>query len=97
MYCGCPGPSIVDHGRGQSYRHMKILIGHFFCTSKCQRCDDFKTHGNHRKHYKETGLLESTAWLGQVVEFNKATGIEPPPEVDIAMVSFQIYERGMYT
>ena len=42
-WCGNPGPSIVDHARGATFKHHKTLIGHFFCIPQCIECDTRKT------------------------------------------------------
>jgi hypothetical protein len=68
-YCGAPGPSIVDHARGATFKHNKTLVGHAFCTSKCQTCDDYKTHGSHNKHFEMTGKTESDAWWEQYPKY----------------------------
>ena len=45
-WCGNPGPSIVDHCRGATFKHNKTLIGHWFCIPQCVECDTKKTiHG----------------------------------------------------
>jgi len=64
-YCGQEGPSIVDHAEGSCFKHLKTLIGHAFCTSKCQKCDDIKTFGSHKLHYGQTGITHSEAWAVQ--------------------------------
>ena len=57
VWCGNDGPSIVDHCRGATFRHNKVLIGHWFCVSQCVECDTQKTI-----HGKRLGN-ESTAWI----------------------------------
>ena len=97
IYCGQRAPSICDHARGATFKNDKVLIGHWYCTSKCQRCDDFKTHGNHRTHYRETNTLESSAWLVQSVRFTLSSSIKAPLDVIDSIHSFAGYEKRMYT
>ena len=73
-YCNIPGPSIVDHARGATFKHNKVLIGHAFCTSKCEKCDSYKTQGSHKRHLEMTGKTESQAWIYQVIIFEIQTG-----------------------
>lgn len=42
-WCNNPGPSIVDHVKGSTFRHNKVLIGHWFVLPNCQICDHKKT------------------------------------------------------
>ena len=55
-WCGNDGPSIVDHCRGSTFKHNKVLIGHWFCLPQCVKCDTGKTI-----HGKRLGN-ESDAW-----------------------------------
>ena len=58
-WCGNDGPSIVDHCRGATFKHNKVLIGHWFCIPQCVTCDTQKTiHGkrlgNEAEKWEET-------------------------------------------
>ena len=44
--CGAEGPSIVDHVAGATYKHNKVLIGHWFLIPLCVECDTIKTQGS---------------------------------------------------
>lgn len=46
---GKPGPSIVHHCEGATFKHNKVLIGHWFCIPLCQEVDDVVTFGSRRK------------------------------------------------
>jgi len=95
-YCPTPGPSIVDHARGSTFKHQKVLVGHAFCTSKCEKCDSYKTNGNHRAHFEGTGITESGAWILQTMEWNEQNGQLFPDDVDFAMQDFAEREARMY-
>ena len=86
-FCGMPGPSINDHAEGATFRHNKVLIGHFYVVSKCQICDDAKTFGNYHDHLKQCGITHSDAWLEQAARYEQETGREIPPEVKASIGS----------
>lgn len=54
--CNAEGPSIVDHMYGATFKHNKVLIGHWALLPYCQQCDSIKTQGSHSKHL---------AWFGK--------------------------------
>jgi len=64
-WCGCEGPSIVDHCRGATFKHKKTLIGHWFCISQCVTCDKSKTIDG-----KRLGN-EAEMWEELVCEYEK--------------------------
>lgn len=77
--CGHPGPSIVDHCEGSTFRHMKVLVGHWFLIPLCVLCDKFKTLGNHRAQKKNFKRTNSDLWCGLVQHYPNKDEI--PPEV----------------
>lgn len=60
IVCGNPGPSIVDHCFGATFKHMKVLIGHWFVIPLCVECDNVKTHGSN-KVFRE--MFDSCSYL----------------------------------
>ena len=60
--CGAPGPSIVDHMYGSTFRHNKVLIGMWALLPYCQEHDAVKTQGSHRAHLKEFGKSQAEIW-----------------------------------
>lgn len=45
-WCNSESGSIVDHCKGATFKHNKVLIGHWMCNSNCLICDTQKTiHG----------------------------------------------------
>lgn len=45
-WCGSESGSIVDHCRGSTFKHNKVLIGHWLVNCNCITCDTIKTiHG----------------------------------------------------
>ena len=45
-WCGSESGTIVDHIKGATFKHSKVLIGHWFVLPNCERCDTKKTiHG----------------------------------------------------
>lgn len=54
IWCQNPGPSIVDHCRGATFKHDKVLIGHWFVIPQCVTCDTQKTiHGKRQGNEAE--------------------------------------------
>ena len=62
-WCDSEGPSIVDHCRGATWRHLKTLCGHMFCLSACVECDTKKTIDG-----KRLGN-ESDKWENVIIEY----------------------------
>lgn len=42
-WCGSESGSIVDHVKGSTFKHNKVLIGHWFVLPNCEVCDKKKT------------------------------------------------------
>jgi len=63
VWCNNPGPSIVDHCRGATFKHNKVLVGHWFCIPQCVECDTQKTI-----HGKRLGN-ETDAWLDLIYDY----------------------------
>ena len=67
--CNHSAPSIVNHCEGATFKHNKVLIGHFFCIPLCQKCDDVITHGS-RKQFRETFGPQSDLFLALAAEYD---------------------------
>lgn len=76
IVCGNPGPSIVHHAMGATFKHNKVLVGHWFLLPLCQSCDDVITQGSRSAFVSMFGP-QSEYWLRLVY----LTGVEPPHEV----------------
>lgn len=59
--CGAPGPSIVHHCEGATFKHNKVLIGHWFCIPLCETCDNVITRGS-RKVFRDIYGPQSDYW-----------------------------------
>lgn len=68
VWCGNPGPGIVDHAKGATFRHNKTLVGHWFCLPVCYECDKKKTVGGQRHGN------EAQAWIELECEYAMETG-----------------------
>ena len=55
------GPSIVHHCEGATFKHNKVLVGHWFCLPLSQEVDDVITKGS-RKRFREVYGPQSTLW-----------------------------------
>lgn len=62
--CACKKyrPVIVHHCEGATFRHNKILIGHWFVIGLCGECDRVITHGS-RRVFRDTYGPQSVLWL----------------------------------
>ena len=78
--CNKPGPSIVNHAMGSTYKHNKTLIGHIFCNSLCEFCDSIITLGSRRSFINRFGL-QSDIWRLQAYKFIAQTSSNIPEEV----------------
>lgn len=78
--CGCPGPSIVHHCEGATFKHNKMLIGHWFVIPVCPECDDVVTTGG-RKQFREQFGLQGDLWRRNVYGSAREAGLIPPYEV----------------
>lgn len=87
IVCGNDGPSIVDHAMGATFKHNKVLIGHWFVIPLCLACDNVKTRGSRRGFENQFGSL-SALWVKHVGN----SDFEPPEEVFDAIVDMQVKE-----
>ena len=74
--CGAEGPSIVDHVAGATYKHNKVLIGHWFLIPLCVRCDTIKTQGSGKALVKSTGFILSDLWRKHLREYPSMPAID---------------------
>jgi len=74
--CSAPAPSIVHHAEGATFKHQKILVGHWFILPLCQDCDDVITQGS-RRAFRDRFGPQSKLWLKLIYK----TPIWPPDNV----------------
>ncbi len=86
VICFRPGPSIVEHMYGATFRHNKVLIGMFAVLSYCQGCDDVKTHGSHRAHKEVFGFTQAELYLIRIESYPSRAEI--PDDVIAAIRSW---------
>ena len=67
---GNPGPSIVHHCEGATFKHNKVLIGHWFCIPLCQEIDNVITLGSRRK-FRDLYGLQSRYWLKLIDKYSQ--------------------------
>lgn len=70
---GKPGPSIVHHCEGATFKHNKVLIGHWFCIPLSQEVDDLITKGSRRAFREEYGP-QSEWWFQVSNEYARSLG-----------------------
>lgn len=82
--CGNPGPSIVDHCMGSSFKikHnlQTVLVGHWLIIPLCLDCDSITTRGSRRAFREEFGP-QSTLWMRHC----DSGPLDPPGEVRAAI------------
>lgn len=74
--CGAPAPSIVHHAEGATFKHLKILCGHWFLLPLCPSCDEVITKGS-RRAFRERFGTQAELWL----KLLKTSPVSPPHEV----------------
>ena len=74
--CSNPAPSIMHHCEGATFKHNKVLVGHWFCIPLCQTCDDVVTHGS-RKAFREKFGPQSELWRRVANSYEKENKITP--------------------
>lgn len=74
--CGETGPSIVDHAYGSTFKHNKILLGHWFLLPLCPACDEVDTQGS-RKAFRVKFGSKAGLWLRLI----EKSPVQPPDEV----------------
>lgn len=87
IVCGASAPSIVHHCKGSTFKHNKVLIGHWFVIPLCLGCDDVATrHGitNFIKEFEPQGEL----WERHV----DGSSFNPPEDVRAAIANYKEYE-----
>lgn len=63
VICFLPGPSIVEHMYGSTFKNNKILIGMWALLPYCPEHDAVKTNGSHANHLKVFGFTQASLWL----------------------------------
>jgi hypothetical protein len=66
--CGNHGPSIVHHCEGATFKHNKVLVGHWFCIPLCLECDEVITKGSRRK-FVEIFAPQSALWSSVISKY----------------------------
>lgn len=82
--CSNPGPSIVDHMYGATFKHLKILIGMWALLPYCLRCDGIKTQGSHKAHLRTFGTTQADLWASLF----PASPVQPPLDVVLAIADW---------
>lgn len=86
--CGAPGPSIVDHMYGSTFKHNKVLIGMWALLPYCFECDKVKTNGSHFAHLKEFACTQADLWESSHLDYSIDTGQKAPTEACQAIMDW---------
>ena len=79
--CGAEGPSIVDHVAGATYKHNKVLIGHWFLIPLCVTCDTIKTQGSGKVLAAKIDNSLSSLWDIHELSYASAGNRSAPNDV----------------
>lgn len=79
IVCGAWGV-VVHHAMGSTYKHNKVLVGHWFLLPLCIECDNVVTHGS-RKKFRELFGLQSKFFAINHADYVQDTGRYAPIEV----------------
>ena len=68
IVCGQPGPSIVDHALGATFKHNKVHAGHWYLLPLCYSCDKFKStpNGSTARFIDMTGKRLCDLWSSHI-------------------------------
>lgn len=76
--CECGNsPVIVDHMYSSTFRHNKVLIGHWALLPLCESCDSVKTLGSHNAYTDKFGHTQAQAWEAMMQESVELTQLVP--------------------
>lgn len=66
--CGNSAGVIVHHCEGATFKHNKLLVGHWFVIGLCQCCDNIVTRGS-RRAFRDAFGPQSKLWFRQLQEY----------------------------
>lgn len=78
--CSRYGPLIAHHCEGATFKHNKVLVGHWFLLGLCQHCDDIVTQGS-RRAFREKYGPQSRLSVHALKEYEYITGQRVPQDV----------------
>ena len=66
---GALGPSIVHHCEGATFKHNKVLVGHWFCIPLCEEVDRVVTLQS-RRAFREQFGPQSDFWRRVIFNYD---------------------------
>lgn len=78
--CADPAHTEVDHIYGSTYRHNKVLIGHWLVIPLCRTCHQYKTRS--RKFFIEQAGEPLILWQGVIKRYGKT-----PPDQELQAIN----------
>lgn len=75
----------VHHCKGSTYRHNKVLIGHWFCIPLAE--EKHREYHSGTKAFKKNYGQQSELWIQQIKNYEAETGNSPPDDVTDAIMS----------
>lgn len=85
--CVVSGPSIVHHAEGATFRHNRVLVGHWFLLPLCRLCDDVVTQGS-RLQFRAKYGPQSALWASVALRYEHDTGEVVPSEIRTAILDW---------
>jgi hypothetical protein len=87
--CGNPGPSIVHHCEGATFKHNKVLVGHWFVIPLCQTCDDVVTHGS-KNAFRDINGSQAGLWF---IHYENSLYACLPPAPDAVLLAISDWNK----
>lgn len=84
---GNPGPSIVHHCEGATFKNNKVLVGHWFCLPLSKEVDDVVTQRS-RKAFRDMFGPQCLLWAVVTNEYLDEKDIEVPDDVVKAIMGW---------
>lgn len=87
--CACEriSPLIAHHCEGATFKHNKVLIGHWFVIGLCELCDSIVTFGSRREFRNRFGS-QAELWLKCIDAYRFDKGLSPPEDVKSAIMDW---------
>lgn len=72
IVCRNPGPSIAHHCEGATFKHNKVLVGHWFLLPLCADCDDVVTRRGKPAFREFAQATQSALWRYLINEYEQS-------------------------
>ena len=83
---GGHGITEVHHCKGSTFKHNKVLVGHWFCIPLSQ--SSHSAYHNGTKNWRAMNGSQSNIWVIHIMDYAAETGKTPPGDVYDAIVDW---------